>query len=61
MKNLKKQLLEGGVIEFNTNEDVINVWFSKVTQRFCIEFNAKVIESLKTFSVFEIKLNKLIS
>ena len=60
MKNLRKQLIEGNTIEFSNDTDLVYVWFSKTTKRFCIQLNAVVIDSLKTFKIFELKLQNLL-
>ena len=56
MKNLKTQLMQGNIVEFSNDIDHVTVWFSKTTKCFCIQLNAQVIDSLKTFNIFKMKL-----
>lgn len=59
---LTKNLLQEQDLEFtNSQEDFINVWFSRKTQTFCLELNCKVIKATKTIKPIQEKLNFLIS
>lgn len=60
MENLRSELTKGNTIEFSNERDLVLVWFSKTTQCFCIQLNAVVIESFKTFKVFDLKLQALL-
>lgn len=60
MKNLKTKLIQGNILEFSNDDDLVAVWFSKTTKCFCIQLNAVVIDSLKTFKIFEMKLQNLL-
>lgn len=60
MKNLKTKLIQGEILEFSNDADLVHIWFSTTTKCFCIQLNAVVIDSLKTFSVFEMKLKNLL-
>ena len=57
-KTIKKQLLNGDILEFdNTREDLIVVWFSaRKSNRFCIMLNGTVVKSTKTFPPIKNKL-----
>lgn len=59
-QNMKTKLIRGQILEFSNDEDLIVVWFSRTTQCFCIQLNAIVIDSLKTFPIFELKLKNLL-
>tara|TARA_B100001564_G_C20610599_1_gene657411 strand:- start:409 stop:600 length:192 start_codon:yes stop_codon:yes gene_type:complete len=60
MKNIKQELLNGEFLEFtNSNEDLIRVWFQKITNNFCLELNCKVIKATKTFKPIKDKLEFL--
>lgn len=60
MKNLKTQLILGHTLEFSNDADLVQVWHSGTTNAFCIQLNGVVIESLKTFKIFEMKLQNLL-
>ena len=56
----KKRVLNGESIEFfNDENDVVMIWFSKVSQRFCLELNCKIIKSTKTFKPISDKFDSL--
>lgn len=60
MKKFKTQLMLGHTLEFSNDADLIHVWYSRSTNSFCIQLNAVVIDSLRTFKIFEMKLQNLL-
>lgn len=63
MKNLKNRLLDGEVIEFDSELSTAEVSFdnSSWSNGFKIMLNASLVHSSKTFKSMETKLNKIIS
>jgi hypothetical protein len=56
---MKDLLLKGETLEFTTDtEDGILIWFSKRSKCFCLELNAKIIKSTKTFKPIENRLSE---
>lgn len=56
----KQKLLSGDMITLIGNDNEAHIWFSKATNRFCLELNAKCILSLKTFKVFKNTANAVL-
>lgn len=50
MKNLKELLKDTEMLEFSNGDNVAFIWFNKKTQRFILEFNAKIIKATKTIN-----------
>ena len=56
----KEKLLQGDLITLIGDENEASIWFSKTTNRFCLELNAKCMLSLKTFKSFKEQANKIL-
>jgi len=56
---MKDRILKGEMIELTNGFDSVAIWFQEKTNNFCLELNAKVIKSTKTWNPIQDKLNKL--
>ena len=64
MGNLEKRLRQGEQIEFESDEDLVEVRFSKTLSgnlQFMLTLNSKLVLMVKTFKSLEARLNQLIS
>ena len=53
MKNLKELLQENQIVELSTKEDVFNVFFSNIRQKFFLEMNGEFVASSKSLKRIE--------
>ena len=53
---MKNRLLNGEMIELTNGFDSVAIWFQEKTNNFCLELNAKVVKSSKTWKPIESKL-----
>lgn len=62
MKTLsKKNLINGVIVTFSNDDDVMCVTFSRCLGKFICEFNAKILHSCSTFGSMERFADKMIS
>lgn len=59
LKTKKQELTENSILMGN-GEDCMELFFSEHLNKFCIEFNAKLIGSFKTFGGFVNKRDQMI-
>lgn len=59
MKETKENLLNGSCIVLESQEDILEFWFSEKLQKFCVEFNCKLMKCTKTFEACEKEYNRL--
>jgi hypothetical protein len=57
---MKTQLLNGETLSFSNDEDLLDLFFSKATKKFCIMLNAKMMFRYKSFNHIEAKLTDMI-
>lgn len=57
----KEQLLNGETLTFSNDEDLLELFFSKATKKFCIMLNAKMMFRAKSFNHINNKLNEMIA
>ena len=60
MKLNKQDLINGNMLELETDRDSITFWFSR-SGNFCLMLNAKCIKSTKTLKTIQKKLNELLN